>query len=148
MAKFQFKLQTLLNHRQRIEEQRQSELAQAYRQLEQQQGVIEGLRGRLDYYQGQYEVRPGGSIDINQRALLHNYICRTVEEISKQETVLADIRAAVEAKRANLEAALKDRKVLEKLKERDLRTYAQDLMRREQLSLDEIVVQQVAAKRR
>ncbi len=138
MAKFRFRLQSLLRLRELARDQRRAELAQAYQAeaiLAAQQQELEGLRERI--VQEQAKAAGPGPVDVER--LLE---CRRYEMLihsqqrqlkAKQEMVEQEIQrrqqAAVEADRQV--------RLLERLRERQQQRHRFEEQRREIKQLDE-----------
>lgn len=121
MPRFVFSLEPLLERRARTEEERRQIFA--IRQRAYDQAVRELSRiGR--------ELAAGPHADC---ALLR-FLSRAIET---QAGIVAQRRAAVECARHELIAAVRERRVLEKLRERRVRAFDAAQARREELELDE-----------
>jgi flagellar FliJ protein len=133
-----FRFQTLLNYRERIVEDRQIELAEAQRA----QAAAEADLHRLQRDRARYEEGLQGLIQgilrIDEIDHHYRYLATLEVQIEAQQVRVAETEAAVEAVRARLEAALKDRKTLEKLKEYDDESLQAALRQYEANTLDDL----------
>ena len=140
-AKFRFPLQSVLDHRQRIENQRRRELAEvearrqacydSLRSMQQsilgaRHGLGSGLRGRVDMAQ----VSGFARYSMEARAEAQQIVQR-----------LAVIERDVERAREQLADAARQRKALELLRDKQLAEWHQRQDRREAAELDEIGMQ-------
>jgi flagellar FliJ protein len=137
MPKFTFRLDPVLDYRQRLEDEQQVVLAAAVSALR----SAEALRD--DYMNRRSEMRA--------RLLLHHSEMESVElratyahcdfldrSIVAQQKVVAEAKAKADAERAKLVAKTKDKKVLSVLKERRRETFDSEAAAAEQRENDEI----------
>ncbi len=142
MARFVFQLEGVLEHRRHVERQKQRDLAVAQAQLSQ----LEAELRRLDesVRQTNEDVRRNhltGVLDMNFLAAHRRFMNATQRQAMNlvQRMALAQ-RKAQEAQKALIEAA-KQRKVIEKLRERYQQRWQAELDRREMLAQDELTTQ-------
>jgi len=137
MAK-KFKLQSVLDYRQLLENQAQQQLAastQRKKELEEelQRQQQELLRQDLELKQRQQDGLTIAEIDLFENGIQH---CRRIIEQLQQELNRLDRWIATE--REELLAAARDRQVIEKLKDKQDAEYLKELNRKEREMLDEI----------
>src|SRR5690242_16630543 len=116
---FNFSLQEVLEYRLRLEEIKQREFAEAQRQVDYVQGLIDRARQtRLDYEIELNEMAIKGTLYAWQE--LHmNYIKGLGNLIVKSEEHLAQLKREMERRRAVLMQAVKDHQVMEELKKQE-----------------------------
>lgn len=139
MAKFVFNMQGLLNIKEKLEEQSKTEYGKALNKLEEEKNILLNLENskkqnivsfRESINKG---VKPNYIKSINQFiSLIDKKIEQQVENINKAEEI-------VEQKRLVLLNAMKERKVLEALKEKEMENYFREELKKEQKIIDEIV---------
>lgn len=136
-----FKLQSVLNYRQSLEDQAQQVLTaslQRQKELEDQllcqQQVL--YSADIELKQRQQEGMTVAEIDIYESQIHH---CRRVIEDIQQRLHRLDLR--IEEERKELLHAARERQVLEKLKDKQEAEYQQELSRQERVMLDEISLQ-------
>ena len=136
MRKFAFALQSVFDHRERIEEKRRQTLAAKQRELEAAQARLDVLDGE---FRSHAEVlrRDHRSLSTEDLRLHYGHLDYLDRAITAQIRVVAERRVAVERAHAELLAASKDRKILEKLKEHRLEEYRDEERRVEQNELDD-----------
>ncbi|MFH1982237.1 MAG: flagellar export protein FliJ [Pseudomonadota bacterium] len=137
---FHFPLQSLLNHRKYLEEALQIEMADLQQRLEAERQRADVLcralvdnRQRLDGMQ-----RNGARACDLQMAV--RYLARLAEQITLQEKTLQRAVHRIERKRADLIEAVKQRKVIEKLKEKSEQAYQEENRRKEMNLINEIAI--------
>ncbi len=142
MKRFKFRLQRLLNIRLAHEESLQSELAiylqRCQTEEERLAGLIQQLRyARLDLIRLQSAGAQG--IHLQECAA---YIAALEEQVARQKTIVSNVGAAAEAKRAELIEASRKRKMLDRLREVKQDRHRAEAGRREQVAANEVAAAQ------
>lgn len=132
-----FRLETLLVYRRNLEEQAQLALAQEVQTLLDHQGYLADLHDTRQRIAEDFEERKKKSMSASMFAFCMDSIRRKEREIQAQQAVIEDQQAVVDKFRAKLSERVKDRKVIEKAKEKDYRKYQQEQLRKEQNEGDE-----------
>jgi flagellar FliJ protein len=122
VAKFKFTLEPVLDHRGRIEEEKQQVLAERLRELKAAEDELARLNGEFKRYSTALrEDHAKLSCDELRWHYAHlEYVDRCM---TMQHGVILQRRTAVERARQDLIAASKERKVIEKLKDRRFEEY-------------------------
>ncbi|HVS45553.1 MAG TPA: flagellar export protein FliJ [Verrucomicrobiae bacterium] len=136
MRKFTFGLQTVFDHRRRIEDERQLTLAEKQRHLEKVQARLEELNGE---FRSHSEVlrRDHRALSTEDLRLHYGHLDYLDRAIAAQIRVVAERRAAIECARIDLLVASKDRKMMEKLKAHRFEAHQDEERRIEQEELDD-----------
>ena len=146
MARFKFRLATLLKLREAVRDERRAELAQAYRADDVLNKLLEQTRTELNSLEDQCRKAAGpGTIDIDRliEAQRYEIILKLQQRhLNEQRGRLA---AEIERRRVALLAANREVRILEKLRERQLEQYQQAENRLDVKRLDEIARLQTAA---
>ena len=136
MKKFVFTLQPVLDQRQRVEDEKQQIVAQRKRSLDEAEGELKRLNA--EFRQSSERLRSAHRELTDEELRLHyahlSFLDRT---IVAQIQVVAERRVALDRARADLLAASKERKVVEKLKDRRREAYVAEAARIEQNALDD-----------
>ena len=135
---YRFNLESLLNYRRYQEEILQKELADFKNRLvmlEQQlrQMVQARRKTSLELHQRQ---KKGGTV--SGLMMYFRYLDRLTADIEKQKRQVGQVKKQFEQKRRELLDIVKKRKTLEKLKEKELKTYQQQQLKKERVFLDEV----------
>lgn len=135
---FAFRLERLLDVRRLREDLASRDLALARRAVEEQNGLVLGLRGEVESAK---EARRGlqgrDEMDLLQLRLHQDYQASVERRVSHEVRRLEDlVRAEAERRRAFVEAR-KGVRVLERFRERRFREHERAELRREQRELDE-----------
>lgn len=133
-----FKLQSVLNYRQSLEDQAQQVLAaslQAYSELEVQ---LQQQRQHLQQYDGELKQRQKEGLTVAEMDLYESQIqhcCRLIEDFQER---LQQLDQQIVLERQDLLHVARERQVMEKLKDKQETEYRQELSRKERIMLDEI----------
>jgi flagellar FliJ protein len=137
---FVFKLQAVLDTKKIIEEQKLTEFSAKKNQLNEEQNVLEDIqRERIllidQLRDSQHLIRHLRDIELQI-----TYIDICTEKEKKQQRVVAVVTNEVEEKRVALLEAMKERKVLENLKNRDMEEYRSSEAMQERITTDETAI--------
>jgi flagellar FliJ protein len=136
MKKFAFQLQPVLEHRERIEDEKQQTLAARQRALDESERELEHLNDDFRAHANGLRERHKGFTGDELR--LHYAHLQFIDRsIVAQIHVVAERRVALDRARIDLLAASKDRKVVEKLKDRRREAHSVEELRVEQNELDD-----------
>ena len=135
-----FKLESVLQHRKHIEEKYQRELAETLHALEVENETLARLKLSRDQIKSNLEQRL--TEDINAAEMLHfnKYLDRLSFDISIQKKRVVEAEEKLEQKRLELTEAVKRRKIMDKLKDKDLATEFERIQKTEQNFMNEIAV--------
>lgn len=134
---YKFRLETLLVYRRNLEEQAQLALAREIQVLVDHQSVLDDLRDTKARIAEDFERKKEKSMDASMFTYYMDSIRRKEREVDAQLLVIENQQAVVAKFRAKLGERVKDRKVIEKAREKDYQKYLQELLRKEQKEGDE-----------
>ena len=135
---YRFNLQVLLDYRKRVEEGIQIELSHVQRKLEEEKQLVTSYREEKNFYEEELLRREEREIDVEEGILYRDYLKGMRAKIKKQEEIVTRMRVELDKKREELLAVTKNRKILEKVKEKDWEKFARELARREGMFIDEV----------
>lgn len=135
---YRFNLQVLLDYRKRVEEGIQIELSDVQRKLKEERQLLVSYREEKNFYEEELVRREEREIDVEEGILYRDYLKGMRAKIKKQEEIVARMRVELDKKREELLAVTKNRKILEKVKEKDWEKFARELARREGMFIDEV----------
>lgn len=138
MKKFRFKLQTLLDQRKSKEDALLAELGDLRREEAEEMMRLAHLQAQLDNAISEIAKALGRNAHPGEITRWDTYAKATRDDIKVQELTIDVIRARVEEKRTEVVDAMKDRQVLEALRDKQEHAYIMEQERKEQNSLDEI----------
>ncbi len=139
---FKFALQPLLDFRRRIEEKALTEYAGQVRRFETEKERLERLRHEKSLLARRFSEMQQGVMKAGDVATLFAYLGRVSSEERGQEDVVRKAAEELEEKRQNLLEAVKKRKAIEVLRDRQHEAYRQALVRKELRRLDEFGIEQ------
>lgn len=117
MARFNFRLQSVLNIKLRLEEQQKLAFAAARKRLDEEEEKLELLKERKAGYEEEGRKLREKSLCVQDILDNEESIVRIKEYIRDQEFRVAEATEALEEERRKLEEAMKERKTYEKLRE-------------------------------
>ncbi|MCH5250478.1 MAG: flagellar export protein FliJ [Lachnospiraceae bacterium] len=147
MAKFIYRMQSILNIKNQLETQAKMELGQAQQRLNEEEERLERLFKRKKYYLE--EGRRLRLDSLNVRSLRDNEyaIARMEEYIETQKDNVRKAELRVEEARAKLEEVMKERKMQEKLREKAFDQFVHEENSKESKEVDELTSYTYGQKR-
>ena len=140
MKKFQFRLQVVLDIKEKLLEQKLLELSKVQRGLQeaiQKQKTLESYQ--LEINQALLKVfQSGNDLDLVEVQRYKDFINKLLVDISSQKVVVQNITKLLEIKRKEVNDVLKEKKVLEKPKENQQKKYYQEFEQYQRSELDDI----------
>lgn len=137
---FIFRFETLLTTRRHAEEARQKELSEAKRALAAEQALLRESRETRRRSLMELGRRQGEGFRAADLALFGSYLDRLAREIDARIKRVAAAERRVGQQRLLVIEAMKRRKVLEKLRERDEREFRDTHARNERKFIDEVAI--------
>lgn len=139
MAKFIFNMQGLLNIKEKLEEQSKTEYGKALSKLEQEKNILLNLENKKQENILSFRESINKGVKPNYIDNINKYISLIDKKIEEQIQNINKSKEIVEEKRLALLEAMKEKKVLEALKEKEKENYFREELRKEQKIIDEIV---------
>lgn len=137
---FKFKLQSVLEYRRNVEERVQGEFSEFKRYLEEQKAILSALVKERKAFMEDLRSMQRGSIRADDIAALVAYVEVIREKETAQMEVIRKAQDDLEKKRLELIDAVKNRKVMESLREKHEEEYRKHLRETEQKHSDEMAV--------
>jgi flagellar FliJ protein len=142
VARFVFQLEGVLRHRERLEKERQRDLAIVQAEMMRLEDELKALNQQVR--QSTMDVRENhlvGRLDMSYLAAHRRYMLGMQRKaLALAQRMAGQQRQVEEAQKALMEAS-KQRKIMEKLKERRQRNWAAAMALREAGALDELTTQ-------
>jgi flagellar FliJ protein len=135
---YRFNLQVVLDYRKRIEEGLQIELSQIQRELEKEKQLLLAYRREKNYYEEELVKREEKEINVNEALLYRDYLRGMRIRIKEQRDIVAKAKGDLDIKQNELLNAIKKRKVLEKVKEKEWKRFKENIERGERILVDEV----------
>lgn len=136
MKKFAFALQPVLDHRKRIEDEKQLVVAQRKRALDDAERELERLNEEFRLHAAMLRDKHK-KLETRELQSIYAHLQFLDRCIVAQIRIVAERRVALDRARAELLEASREKKVVEKLKERRREAYAIEEQRVEQKELDD-----------
>jgi len=143
---YTFKLQTVLDHRQFIEDNLKKECAQIRQQVMAVQQQLELLKRKEMDTAAALKLEQDEGISSNQVVVYHAFLKQLSDRLNRQKTAVNEIKCRESEKQDELLEAMKKRQILEKLKDQGLNRYNQLMLKKELAFTDEIAVNQFVRK--
>lgn len=140
MKKFSFRLQTVLEMREKKLEDKRREMARVIAVLNEQIGVKEKFIQKSDSTRKSLEniYESSEELDILEITNYKDFLGKMVNEIVKQEAVINNTRNVLKLKQHEVTIALKEVKILEKLKETQQKKFYEEMIYFEGKEIDDI----------
>jgi flagellar FliJ protein len=135
---YSFRLEALLKHRKHQEEILQRELALARRQMLAEQKILHAQKASFRQHQSELQLRQQQGRRVSEILLVVDYLGKLTRDLDKQQKRVAAAEQAFQKSRRDLIEAVKKRKILEKLKERQWERHEQGLRKKERDAMDEV----------
>ncbi len=139
MAKFIYKMQSLLNIKEKLEEQEKTAYSLAKATLNEEERRLAEFVAKKNRYIEEKRVEMSSSIHVQELTLLEHAIKSMEYRVEEQVLVVKRAEREVMLAQARLENAMKERKIQEKLKEHALDEFKLELEAKEQQEINELV---------
>lgn len=136
MARFVFRLASVLRYRERIEEEKKLLLAAEQRKLAEAEATRQRLRTNREALAREL-VAGHRRFDVETLRVTYAHLDFLAREINTADWHVATCQSAVDVARDVLVRASKDRKILDRLRERARENFNREQLRLEQHDLDE-----------
>ena len=143
---YRFRLEPLLSHRRHLEDVCKKELASCERQLSGERGKLRRLKEKKHHSTQELLAKQKININASLLILSVNYIRQLSKSIEEQAICVHKATRKVNQKRAELLEIMKNRKTLEKLKEKDQSAHQQIMLKNECKLMDEAAYVRYAGK--
>ena len=148
MKKYLFRLQPVLDIREKTLEDKRLEMAKVIQLLNEQQDGLEKLLAKQDAYKEELEsLSLEDDLNVFSLANFKNYMVNLQTQIKQQEANIENTKKALRVKQDAVNEALKDVKVLEKLKEKQSQKFYRDIEMKEANEIDDISTARYRLKR-
>lgn len=135
--RFVFKLQALLNWKKNLEELSQMRLADKLKHLKTQEEEIQSLINHRSAYSQEINELSLKGLKVGEYVTYQQYFEESYKDLILKEAKKRLTIQEIEVERGNLIAFTKERKILEKLKEKRLKKYMYQLEKEDQIKNDE-----------
>lgn len=140
MKRFRYRLQTKLNVVSREESMAKAELARRQREYLKQVRLLRAWEQELESTYDRLRSKDGAVTTVHEIISVKEYVPVLRERIRWQRTKVEKAQEEVNRARERLYEIMKERKALEKLKDRRWKEYLVEFRKQEQLVLDEVAM--------
>lgn len=137
MAKFVFRLQSVLNIKSRLEEQQRLNFASARKRLDEEEEKLNKLYSRRDFYEEEGKKLREKTLVVTEILENEEAIVRIKEYISDQTLRVKEAEDNLELERRKLVEAMKEKKTYEKLRENAFDEFLKESSHTEAVENDE-----------
>jgi flagellar FliJ protein len=138
---FSFRLQSLLNWKKGLEESAQMRMAEKGRQLHRQEEEIQRLVSQRAEMGQILNSKAIEGMQVGEYLVYKDYAEGSYHVLMKSEGEKEKTRKEMEEERERLVGFMKERKILEKVKEKRLKKFITLMEKLDQRNIDEIVIQ-------
>ena len=138
MAKFIYRMQSILNIKEKLEEQAKNEFAQARLRVDEEYAKLDSIIERRHMYEEEGRILRMQVLDRQKLSFNQFTIDRIDEAIERQKEAIAEAEKALERARNNLTKAMQESQVQNKLKEKAFDQFKKDLVAQEMKEVDEL----------
>ena len=138
MKPFRYTMENVLDYRRNVEEEEKQKFSEVWKEYIRQKSILTGYEEKLDAaVASQCAVK---TRKVYEWKNLQKYIHYLKEKTEIQRRLVQETERAMEEKRRQLISAQKDRKMIEKHKEKAREKYDSDVERAEQKTIDELAL--------
>jgi len=135
---YKFNLEPLLNHRRYQEEVLQKELAGLKRHLTEEEHKLRALRKKKRQFLLQFQKKQKDGRPASEIKLYFDFVEHLSKKIDAQHQNVLEAKRTFNLKRQDLITAMKERKTLDRLKEKGWQAYQQEQSKKERDLMDEV----------
>ena len=139
MAKFIYRMQSILDIKEKLKEQARMEFAAARLKLDEEEEKLKNLCHRKESYEQQGRDLQKDSLRVPDIIANRDAISRMKEFIAAQQKEVCRSEEALEKAREKLQNAMQESKTQERLKEKAFEEFMQEENQREANEVDELV---------
>lgn len=139
MAKFFYKMQNILNIKEKLEEQARNDFAVAANALKDEEAKLAGLVARKEEYEDKLAGLYMQELRLTDIKETQNAVEIMKYQIQVQMVSVKNAEIQLENARIKLEEAIKERKTHDRLKEKAFEEFKAELQKEESKEIDELV---------
>ena len=139
MAKFVYKMQSLLNIKEKLEDQAKTAFGLAKAVLNEEEEKLASFVAKKNEYVEKKRTEMSSAINVHELTRLEQAIKSMEYKIAEQILVVRQAEKNVQLAQAKLENAMKERKIQEKLREHALEEFLKEMEAADQQEINELV---------
>lgn len=138
MAKFVFKMEKVLSIKKQLEESIKNELGKALKELQDQKDILWRLQDQKKDYIDNIKESMIKGISVQKMREFNAFISSFENKINNQKKVVNDVQLTADKIREELVKIMKEKKILETLREKKLEEFKLKERKQEELALGEV----------
>jgi flagellar FliJ protein len=138
VSRFRFQLQALLDFRTRKEDELRRGLGELERIMQAEQETLLELERDLQEAAAHYDEPESNDVDLERAKLYRGYYRWLCCRIEDQQQVISELEEELRAQRDKVVEAMRDRKVVQSLRDSQFERFRLDELRKEQAFLDDL----------
>ena len=136
---FKFRFETVLQYREKMEQQKIKELFDIRRTLlKEEEKFTSILDKRMEMIEFLRNIQNSSDFDLIFMNITQGFLMKLDEDLEFQKKVIENIKQLLSAKRKELVKISQDKKIIEKLKENEYEAYVKMMDKKENLFLDDM----------
>lgn len=139
MAKFIYRMQNILNIKYKLEEQAKQEYMAVQSRLNEEEAKLVSLQNRKESYFVEYRRLLQEKLDVLEIETCKNAIILMDEYIVNEKAVISKIQKELELAIQKMNEAMQERKIHEKLREKQFEIFLQELNQEEMKEIDQLI---------
>lgn len=139
MAKFVYRMQNILNIKQKLETQAKMAYGLANQKYQEQQAILQEYMVRRVGYEQQWKEQMKGTLDLAEVEHARENVNAMKTIVRRQMLEVHKAQKELEDARNHLQTVMQERKVQEKLREKAFEEFKQELAEAETKEIDELV---------
>ena len=137
---YKFSLEPVLKYRKLLEEDFQKDFAVLKRQLFDEKEKLSNFEQTRDRFSRELQQKQVKSISVSDILLYTDYLQQVSKEIEEQSEKILEAEKSVDLKREEVVGAMKNRKTIDRLREKGLKAHVQELSKKEQGLMNEAAI--------
>lgn len=147
MNRFRFRFQSVLRYREVIEDTKKREFGAALDHLRHEEERLQTINGVISNHERTTEESSSGRISVRDLQHRYNFARHLDREREVQEAAIQTAVDEAEKRRQILVEATKQKKIFERIKERDHEAYQAEVRHEEQKTIDEVSTQRFSREK-
>ena len=136
---FKFRMQSILDHKQDLEDREKEKLAKVIQRLEQAKAYLANMEKKQELTQIELkEKQRAGELNINELRIYNAFLKKLAQDILNARLMIEQIKAEEREQRQLLLKAAQDRQAFEKLKEKHKEVFDAEEEDKERKLIDEL----------
>jgi len=139
MSKFNFKLQSVLDLKIQMEDNKKNEFGSAVKKLENEKKLLENIKLEKEENINAFSNELKNKAKVWTLRQINGYISLLEQKIEVQKENVNKASVIVDKKREELLEAVKERKIMDKLRDKEYDLFLKEQLKEEQKIIDEII---------